>query len=144
MTAISADLGYTRVDQRVRWTFRVASAIVVAFLVSLIVRSTGSDYAPVDGWGVDLFELSVGALCVGRYLDGRWRSSSSAAKAFPLVLGAACVSWALGDVATTLESLGGATPPTPSVADGFFLGFFPFCYISFMLVIRRGNSGSLV
>lgn len=45
------------VGNRVRWTFRVSSAVVAAFLVSLIVRSTGSYLTPVDGWGVDLFEI---------------------------------------------------------------------------------------
>ena len=48
-----------------------------------------------------------------------------AARLFPLVMGMACLSWALGDVALTIESLGGASPSTPSVADGFYVGFFP-------------------
>ena len=45
-----------------RWTFRVSAALVVAFLASLILRTTGSHYAPVDGWGVALFELAMGAV----------------------------------------------------------------------------------
>src|SRR5579859_4465622 len=144
MTAIAADAGYGRVDQRVRRIFAVASALLVVFLVSLVVRSTGSYSTLLDGWGVSFFELSVAGVCTARYFDKRWRSSAPAAKAFPLVLGAACASWALGDVAMTIESLGGATPPTPSVANGLWFGFFPLCYVGFMLVIRRGNSGSLV
>jgi two-component system sensor histidine kinase/response regulator len=44
----------------------------------------------------------------------------------------------------TIESLGGASVPTPSVADGFYVVFFPLCYLSFMLLIRRGNDRSLV
>ena len=60
------------------------------------------------------------------------------------MLGAACISWALGDVALTIESLGGATASVPSVADGFYVGFFPLCFVSFVMVIRRGNTGSLV
>src|SRR5579864_9232841 len=107
MTAIAADAASARVDQRVRRIFAVASAMLAAFLVSLFVRSTGSYSTLLDGWGVSLFELSVSAVCAARYFDKRWRSSSSAAKAFPLVLGAACASWALGDVAMTIESLGG-------------------------------------
>jgi PAS domain S-box-containing protein len=132
------------VPNRVRWAFYVSSALVVAFLVSLIVRSTGSYFTPVDGWGVDLFELTMGAICVRRYFDKSWRSSHSAASVFPLVLGGAAILWALGDVANTIESLGGVTPPVPSVANGFWLGFFPLAYISFMLVIRRGNEQSLI
>ena len=59
-------------------------------------------------------------------------------------MGVACITWALGDISTTIESLGGGSPPVPSVADGFFVAFFPLCYIGFMMVIRRGNTGSLV
>jgi PAS domain S-box-containing protein len=44
----------------------------------------------------------------------------------------------------TIESLGGASVPLPSVADGFYLGFFPLCYVALMTVIRRGNHKSLV
>ncbi len=124
--------------------FLVSSALVIAFLASLIIRPVGSYSLPVDGWGVSLFELAMGGLCVSRYFDRSWRSSASAARVFPLVLGAACVLWALGDVATTIESIGGATPPVPSVANLLWLGFFPLCFVAFVQVIRRGNSGSLI
>ena len=144
MTAFSSDLGDGGVDLRVRRMFWIGSALVFAFLVSLILRQAGSYYAPVDGWGVDVFELAMGAICIGRYFEKSWRSSSSRARAFPLVLGAAMLSWAVGDVAITIESLGGASPSTPSVADGFYLGVYPLCFIAFILVIRRGNSRSLV
>ena len=144
MTVIAADAGYARVDRRVQRIFGVASVMVVAFLVSLFLRSTGSYFTLLDGWGVALFEVSVAAVCAARYFDKRWRSSASAARAFPLVLGAACAAWALGDVANTIESLGGATPSTPSLANVLWFGFFPLCYVAFMLVIRRGNTGSLV
>jgi PAS domain S-box-containing protein len=144
MTAFLPDSGHGEVHDRVRWTLRVSAALVVAFLIYLIPRPTGSDYTPVDGWGVDLFELTMGALCIGRYFDKSWRTSGSVAQVFPLVMGVACVSWGLGDLVLTIESLGGGTPPVPSLADGFFVGFFPLCYVSFMLVIRRGNNGSLV
>jgi two-component system sensor histidine kinase/response regulator len=132
------------VDRRVPRNFSIAIAILAAFLISLVVRRSGSYYTPVDGWGVDLFELVMGGMCVARYFDKSWRVSQSTARVFPLVLGGACISWALGDVANTVESLGGVTPPVPSVANAFWLGFFPLAYISFMLVIRRGKSGSLV
>ena len=99
----TSTLSGNRIDARMRWTFAASSAMVVAFLVSLILRRAGSHYTPVDGWGVDLFELSMGALCLSRYFSRSWRSSPSATKVFPLVLGAACVAWALGDVALTLS-----------------------------------------
>ena len=40
--------------------------------------------------------------------------------------------------------MGGAAPSVPSVADGFYVGFFPLCYLTFMMLIRRGNTKSLV
>jgi signal transduction histidine kinase/CheY-like chemotaxis protein len=129
---------------RVRWVFLLATALVAAFLISLLARPNGSYVTPVDGWGVDLFELAMGALCVLRYFDRRWRNPESAVSVFPLVLGAASLAWALGDVAVTVEGLGGASVPVPSVADGFYVVFFPLCYLSFMLLIRRGNDRSLV
>jgi PAS domain S-box-containing protein len=132
------------IDHHVRWIFGVSATLVAAFLISLIVRRTGSYYTPIDGWGVDLFELLIGALCLRRYFESSWHSSQSIARMLPLVLGAACISWALGDAALTIESLGGATPSVPSVADGFYVCFFPLCYFSFMLVVRRGNRGSLI
>ncbi len=144
MTAHLSGLTADSVQTRVRWTFYVASVLVVAYAVSLIARSTGSYYAPLDGWGVDLFELSMGAVCIRRYFDRSWRSGPPATRIFPLVLGTACTAWALGDVALTFESLGGATPTVPSVADGFYVMFFPLCYLSLMTLIRRGNTKSLV
>ncbi len=131
------------VEPRVRTAFWVASALVVAFLVSLVVRETGSYYLPVDGWGVDLFELSMGALCVLRYFDRSWRAESTTS-VLPLVLGAACIAWALGDIALTVESFGGATPAVPSVADGFYVLFYPFCFVAFMMLIRRGTARSQI
>ncbi len=131
-------------SNRVRLLFFVCGVIVVAFLVSLIVRSKGSYYVPVDGWGVDLFEYGMGALCIGRYLDHSWRSTQAATRYLPLVLGVACVFRATGDVATTVQSFGGASAAVPSVSDVFYTLFFPMCFFSFMLLIRRGNSGSLV
>ena len=144
MTAVSSDTGWQTIDHRLRWVFGFSSAMAAAFLLSLIFRANGSYWAPLDGWGVDLFELSMGVLCICRYFEKSWRSNQSTAKVFPIVLGAACLSWALGDVALTFESLGGATPPVPSVADGFYVGFFPLCYIALMMLIRRENRKSLV
>ena len=53
-----------------------------------------------------------------------------------MVLGAACISWGFGDTALTIESLGGATPSTPSAADGFGLMFFPLCYVALVMLLR--------
>src|SRR5664279_3775251 len=129
MTVASAGYRGANYAVGVRRLLSVSALLVTAFAVSLIVRRTGSDFTPVDGWGVDLFELSMGALCIGRYWDRSWRATEPVAKAFPLVLGLSCISWALGDTALTVESLGGVTAPVPSVADLIYIGFFPLCFI---------------
>ena len=36
----------------------------------------------------------------------------------------------------TIQSLGGATPPSPSLPDVFYLGFYPFCYIAVVMFMR--------
>jgi two-component system sensor histidine kinase/response regulator len=131
-------------NRRSRLVFGIAGALVVALVVSLIVRPIGSYVTPVDGWGVDALELTMGALCVARYFEGSWRASTSVVRVFPLVIGVACISWGVGSVVLTMESLGGAPPPVPSTADAFHFLFFPLCFIAFALLIRRGNQGSLV
>jgi hypothetical protein len=112
MTTAPPDLDRTRGGRHVWWIIAFLSTMVIAFVVSLLARKAGSYFTPVDGWGVSFLELSLGAVCISRDFEGSWRSSQPAAKVFPLILGAACISWALGDVALTVETLGGATPPT--------------------------------
>jgi PAS domain S-box-containing protein len=136
--------GPHRVPSRVRWALGIAALLVVALFVSLVVRRTGSYYTPLDGWGVVLLEFTVGNICLARYFEGSWRSSNHVARLFPLIMGVACISWALGDLTLTIESLGGATPSTPSLADAFYVAFFPLCFLAFALLIRRGNRGSLL
>src|SRR5580704_17183057 len=95
-------LGDSRFERRVRWTFGLSAAIVLTYVVSVCVRPVGSSFLPVDGWGVDLFELTMGGLCIWRYVYlSKRRPGLSSAPLFPLVLGAAVCSWALGDVAVT-------------------------------------------
>ena len=126
----------TPVADGVRWAHYFATFLVAAYFVSVALRHVGSYNAPIDGWGVDVFEVSVGALCMFRYWHGSWRTVRSVVTPFPLVLGAACVMWGFGDTALTIESIGGATPPTPSAADAFGLMFFPLCYLAFVLLLR--------
>jgi two-component system sensor histidine kinase/response regulator len=137
-------VGSTQFDRSIHLALWLSAAVVLAYVISLVIRSTGSSSALVDGWGVAAFELSMGALCLARYFEPTWQSNSSVAKSFPLVLGAACIAWALGDLVLTIESIGGVTPPVPSVNDVFYILFFPLTYASLMMLSRRGRSGSLV
>ena len=48
----------------------------------------------------------------------------------------ALLSWAVGDIILTLESVGGATPALPSPADAFYLGFYPLAYAAVVMIMR--------
>ena len=113
------------------WTaFALMGVLLVAYLAFLISRGSEQFSPWLDGWLVVGFELIASALCLARGF-GQWRHRRVA-----LVMGGACFSWATGDLVLTLESLGGATPPNPSLADAFYLGFFPIALAAIVLFVR--------
>jgi diguanylate cyclase (GGDEF)-like protein len=110
--------------------YSVLGALLLAYLGLLIARPAGESWPPVDEWGVAAFNLLAAALCIAR---GVTRKSG---RLVPLALGFSVLSWGLGDLALTIESLGGSTPPAPSIADAFYLAFFPLAYVGIVLFIR--------
>ena len=110
--------------------------LLVAYLAYLLVRGPSGSSLNVTGWGAVVFELAAGALCLARGVTRR------RGRAVALTLGFAICSWALGDLVLTAESLGGATAPVPSLADVFYLGFYPLAYVATVLFIR-GDSQRL-
>jgi diguanylate cyclase (GGDEF)-like protein len=114
----------------VRLLYGAMGIVLLAYIVLLIVRRADQSSPMIDGWGVDAFELLGGLLCI---IGGRRRRPGSA---LPIALGAALIAWALGDFAVTIESLGGATPPSPSIADALYLCFFPLSYVAVVLLVR--------
>ena len=114
--------------------YGLLGVLLIGYLISLIVRPPGDDSTWLDGWAMCAFELVACALAIGRGLVKR------PGRAVCLTLGAAMSMWAIGDVALTYESLGGASPPTPSVADIFYLAFFPLAYLGLALMLRREST----
>jgi diguanylate cyclase len=113
------------------WTaYAVMGALLLAYLVSLVVRDPTRSSQLVDGWGVVAFEVVASALCLARWVTRR------SGHAVALALGLALLMWSMGDVALTVESQGGATPPTPSWADLFYLAFYPLAYVALVLFMR--------
>ena len=51
--------------------------------------------------------------------------------------GLGLLSWAVGDTLWTAQTLGGASPPSPSWSDAFWLGFYPPAYVAVVLFMRR-------
>ncbi|MBV9804427.1 MAG: hypothetical protein JO130_14600, partial [Solirubrobacterales bacterium] len=93
--------------------------IVLGYAVSLVVRATGDTSTLVDGWGVASFELLASVLVLTR------AAVSPRDRRFCLALGIGMCLWALGDFANTIES----GPPTPSLPNYLWAGFFPVGYI---------------
>jgi diguanylate cyclase (GGDEF)-like protein len=120
--------------------FAVIGVLLAAYLGFLIEHPAHHYSEWLDGWGIDAVEILASALCLARAAGRRQH------RAVPLVLGLGLLSWSLGDTVLTIESLGGATPHTPSIADAFYLGFFPLAYVAMIMFmrgeIRRINSPS--
>ncbi len=121
-----------RVPIVVRLLYGLLGLLLLSYLASLIVRDPGQSSDLVDGWLVAAGEVVVALLCLARAIGPR------RGRAVPLLLGAGVLCWAIGDVLLTLESAGGATPSTPSLADAFYLGFYPFVYVAVGLLVHKG------
>jgi diguanylate cyclase (GGDEF)-like protein len=111
-------------------TYGLMGILLVACLAYLIIQGPAGSSQAITTWGADAFEVVAAGLCIARGLTRR------PGRAVALTLGFATASWALGDVVLTLESRGGITPPTPSYADIFYLGFYPLAYVATVLFIR--------
>src|ERR1700690_288073 len=104
--------------------FAVLGVILLAYLVSLLVRPPTEEWTWLDGWTVCGIEVVALMMCIVRGLE------KHPGRAAPLALGFALLSWSIGDVLLTFESLGAKTPPSPSWADLFYIGFYPLAYVA--------------
>jgi diguanylate cyclase len=114
-----------------RVAYAALGVLLVAYLISLLARGNDQRSQLLDGWLVAAFEIVAASLCLLRAAGPR------RGRAIPLVVGCALLCWATGDVALTAESRGGATPPAPSLADAFYLGFYPLLYAALVLLMHR-------
>lgn len=105
-------------------------AVLAVYFVSLLIRGPSQQVNLIDGWGVATFEFVASCLCL-------WRAVTSRRKTIPLLLGLGILSWSIGDAVLASESAGGATPAVPSLADLFYLGFYPIVYIALVLLTRK-------
>ena len=103
------------------------SVLLTAYVISLLVRSPSDSWPWVDGWGVVAYELVLVAMLLARGF------SKLPGRAVALTLGAAVLAWALGDLVLTC----GADVATPSLADAFYIAFYPLAYAAIVLMLRR-------
>ena len=101
-----------------------------AYFASLIIRPNGSNWTWLDGWGVVVWEVVLCAMAIARGFVGQ------RGRMVALALGLSIALWAIGDLTLTIESLGGATPATPSWADAFYLAFYPVAYVGIVTFMR--------
>ncbi len=113
------------------WALFVAlGCIVVAYMVLVVERGASTYWTWLDGWTVCGLELAGSALCLTRALVRRPGQTPA------LFLGLSLLAWATGDVVLTSQSIGGAVPPSPSLADVFYLGFYPLAYVAIVLFMK--------
>jgi PAS domain S-box-containing protein len=128
--------------RRIVWAlFALLGALLAAYTVFLVVR-TNWNFAPwLDGWVVVAFELTASLMCIAAGI-GQPQHRRRAA----FWMGAASLSWTVGDLILTFESLGGGSPSVPSWADLFYLGFFPPALVAILVLmrgeIRRGDDSA--
>ena len=111
-------------------SFGVLGLVLVAYLVSLLVRPGDAYWTWLDGWVVCGVEFAGSLLCITKGVVRRPGRTAT------LALGIGLLAWAVGDAVLTSQSIGGATPPTPSLADAFYLTFYPLAYVAVVLFMR--------
>jgi diguanylate cyclase (GGDEF)-like protein len=104
--------------------------MVVGYVISLLLRSPNEHWTWLDGWVVCAIEGAASIICIVRGLD------KNPGRIAPLALGLGLLSWTLGDVFLTIESLGGKMPSVPSLADAFYIGFYPLAYVATVQLLR--------
>ncbi len=128
-------LSAAEVRRHQRWVwaaYAILGLLLVTYFISLLVRNSNQEWAWLDGWSVAAFEFAASLICIYKGLARR------PGRAIPLILGFSLLSWSLGDIVLTTESIGGAKPPTPSGADGFYLMFYPLAYVATVMILQRG------
>jgi diguanylate cyclase (GGDEF)-like protein len=111
--------------------YAALGVLLLAYVVYAIVQHNGGSQL-ISGWGVAAFEATASCFCIVRGIRAR-----PGQRVLPLVLGFGLLSWSIGDFVLTAESAGGATPPVPSLADAFYLAFYPTTYVGVFLLARR-------
>ena len=120
-----------RRGDRIWVVYGLLAVLLVAYLISEVARPDGKTWPWLDNWGVAVFEIVASGLCILRGITAR------RARVVPITLGLGLMAWSLGDLVLAIESAGGATPPSPSVADAFYICFYPITYAALMLLVRR-------
>ena len=116
-----------RVHKLVWVAYAVLTVLVIAYVA---LDAFGVDWSWLDGWGVDAFEIATSFMCILKAAELKH------GRAVPVLLGIGLLCWAAGDIANTIQFPGDATPVSPSIADAFYVTFYPVTYVALMLLLR--------
>src|SRR5581483_2673756 len=81
-------------------------------------------------WLYNGLVIVAGVVCAARGITG------SRERAAWVLVGAAVVSWGVGNTIWTFAYVSLPSPPYPSIADGFWLALYPPVYVALLLLLR--------
>jgi diguanylate cyclase len=117
----------SQLDRRAVVAYAVAALLLVLYGYTLLIRPVGQSWPLVDNQLVEAFEVLVALACLAGGLARR------SVRLGALSLGFGLLAWALGDVIWTLEG----SPNNPSLADAFYIAFYPLAYLA---IVHLGRS----
>ena len=111
----------------------VVAAVAVAYLAGF---DFGRHEEFVGRWSALVLELGAGVACLARVALVRRERLAWA------LVGIGVLLWGLGDAYYRIFLYYMDSPPVPSVADGFWIAFYPFVYSGIVLLIRARARGA--
>lgn len=105
--------------------------LLVDYLEWLALRPHVQYSLDLNGWAVDGFEVVVAVLCLTRAL------LRAPGRAAALALGAAFLSWGIGDTIWTAQTVGRPVPSNLSLVEALWLGFYPLACVGVVLFVRH-------
>lgn len=132
---LSPSRAASRVPTRVTVAYGAMATLLAGYIT--VKFAIGAAFGnPLEGWLAAGFELLLAGMCLARAI--KYRGD----RIFIVLLGAALLAWSIGDLVLAFESLGGATVSVPSVADCFYLSFFPLMYLAISRRMRDSANRS--
>ena len=126
----------TYISGPLKTVYVVMAVLLIAYVVSVVVRRDVDSWPVIDNWGVAVFELVGSVLCIARAFVGRERAL--AARLVPLVLGSAVLMWSLGDFVVAADA---SSASVPLLANIIYIFFYPLAYIGVMLLLQVNLRG---
>ncbi|HZQ66207.1 MAG TPA: HD domain-containing phosphohydrolase [Gaiellaceae bacterium] len=126
--------GATQASSRAERVWQGAAVAGLAvFTIHALATGGGAPDALYDHWLYNALILLGLAACVYR------ACAVAAERTAWIVFSAGVGAWALGEIFYDFVYAG--DPPFPSVADGFYLAFYPLCYVALFLLVRSRLAG---